>query len=871
MTFRWCRITVWFAALVVICAFFWLNQIGLPDFLTRRIVDTLHAHGFELRFARMRLHLANGIVAENVRLGDINITNNPTLSFAQVQLPINFPALLHGKVKIDGIVLRQGKLVWPLSPTNALTVERIQTQLHFQPDDTWRLNRFNAQFSGVRFDLSGEIAHAPALQKFFRGKKSSGSGALQAQLQKASSIAAQIHFEGAPLISLHVKGDARDAGSFVARLNVTAPAVQTPWGGGSQIRVAARLDSAGANSCNSSPVECIAFLQVTNAVALGVPVDFLQTHFYFTNQTWQLPDFEIVQNGARLQIVADENGATGDFQAHLRGQFNPETIRSLLQTNEIHWLEHLKFTGPLALNASASGNADDFSSIRAGGFIAVTNFSVNQTGSEANAVALPVDLLRTHFSLSNEVLRLPDLEIAQDRTHLQIAAVENNSTRQFNAGIRGQFHPATIRPLLTNPMAIREFENVEFREPLTLEANLQGRLDNFDSIGANGFISLTNIAIWRQAIDSGSGNFVYTNRALEFLHPVMHRAGGAQTMTADSVTLNFRDRLIYFTNGFSTTDPEAFINMIGPKAAHIVGPFIQFPSPPAVRVNGQVPLRDINSGSDMETADLRFDVYQPTPYRLKKFYTPAAQGIIRWLGQFLILSNMTGEIYGGQGSGYATFDFHPKQHVADYNFAVDVADVDIHRLATAFERTNKLEGFLSGALTVTSGNTESLMSWNGYGHASLRDGLIWDEPVFGFLSPVLNSIYPGLGNSRATDATATFGLTNGVFSTSSLEIRSTIVRLNYAGTVDLEKRLDARVNGQLLRDVWGVGPIIGTVLWPMSKLFEYHVTGTLEHPKSDPIYVPKALLMPLHPIRTIEGILPGSDVSTNSPPSPGQQ
>jgi hypothetical protein len=75
----------------------------------------------------------------------------------------------------------------------------------------------------------------------------------------------------------------------------------------------------------------------------------------------------------------------------------------------------------------------------------------------------------------------------------------------------------------------------------------------------------------------------------------------------------------------------------------------------------------------------------------------------------------------------------------------------------------------------------------------------------------------------------------------------------------------------LLRDVWGVGPIIGTVLWPMSKLFEYHVTGTLEHPKSDPIYVPKALLMPLHPIRTIEGILPGSDVSTNSPPSPGQQ
>ena len=53
------------------------------------------------------------------------------------------------------------------------------------------------------------------------------------------------------------------------------------------------------------------------------------------------------------------------------------------------------------------------------------------------------------------------------------------------------------------------------------------------------------------------------------------------------------------------------------------------------------------------------------------------------------------------------------------------------------------------------------------------------------------------------------------------------------------------------------------MLWPVSKLFEYQITGTLENPKSEPVYVlPKLLLMPLHPIRSLlEEILPSGDTN----------
>jgi hypothetical protein len=148
----------------------------------------------------------------------------------------------------------------------------------------------------------------------------------------------------------------------------------------------------------------------------------------------------------------------------------------------------------------------------------------------------------------------------------------------------------------------------------------------------------------------------------------------------------------------------------------------------------------------------------------------------------------------------------------------------------------------------------------------LHDGLIWDVPIFGILSPVLNRVSPGLGSSRATDATVRFTITNGVIYTDSLEIRSTMARLKYTGTLDLKQNVNARVEAQLLRNTPVIGSLISTVLWPVSKLFEYQVTGTLKNAKIAPVHIPSFLLMPLHPIRSLENMFPGDDNFTSPPP-----
>src|SRR5258708_844060 len=175
--FRWFRISAWLALLAAICAVVWLNRVGLPDFLKTRLVPELQSNGFGLEFTRMRLSLTRGLVAENVRIGHAQISGNPSLTLAEVQLQLDFRALLLRRLQVDGLVLREGKLLWPVSQTNTLALDKIQTDLRFQTNDTWSLDNFHAEFSGAKLNLSGDIAHAPEISgwKIFQGAKSTNA------------------------------------------------------------------------------------------------------------------------------------------------------------------------------------------------------------------------------------------------------------------------------------------------------------------------------------------------------------------------------------------------------------------------------------------------------------------------------------------------------------------------------------------------------------------------------------------------------------------------------------------------------------------------------------------------------------------------
>ena len=413
--------------------------------------------------------------------------------------------------------------------------------------------------------------------------------------------------------------------------------------------------------------------------------DTLNADLISCGGSWRAPELALTNlsaelGGGRLDVRAQLNVATREFTFTNASRFDLHAVAALLTPKTRERLAEFSWTQPPSLRAGGSlilpawtNRQPDWReevqpTIQLLGELAFTNGA---------ALGAKIDSADARFAYSNLVWRLLALAVTQSRTRLEISGSEDDATKDYRWRVRGVFDPAAIRPFLTASNAVRGFGIVQFTEPAHLDVDVWGRLYDYDGIGAAGRVALTNFTVRGQSMDSVTGELSYTNRVLAFINPCLWR--GAQTMTADAVTLDFNRRLIFFKNGHSTADPEAITRAIGPKTARIMEPY-HFLQPPTVLVEGCVPLHDINGGHDVDDADLRFDVVGGVPFQCLKLRAARVTGTIHWLGQSLVLTNIEAELYGGSGSGFATFDFRAPHEGADYQFTAAVRTSTCTRL-----------------------------------------------------------------------------------------------------------------------------------------------------------------------------------------------
>lgn len=851
--------------LLLIGVVLWLNQIGLPGFIKRPLIQTLRQDGIQVEFSRLRLNFIRGLVADNVHLGG-EAPDTPSLSVQEVHLQLNYSALLHRQVQLNGLVLRQGRFTLPVlysnQPPTVLVIDHIQTELRLQTNDVWVLDNFSANFGGAKFIFSGQLANASAITNFeFFHRKHVVSIAAQAQWKEIADDLDQVHFDDSSLLTLSVSGDARNVHSLFAVLTVKAPAAMTPWGSARDVEIVA-------HSVASS---------LTNTDGQGVPRDIdwkvqlarlrcekLNADFIACAGFWHAPNLNVTNLYARL--------GRGDLRAAVRldvntrelsftnsSCFDINAITTLLTPKTVARLSQFSFKWPPAFRGSGSLVLPDWTNrtpdwqhgiqptVRLAGQLDLTNAVMN---------GFPLSQVYARFSYSNEVWQIPETILVRPEGNLNLAGTENDATKEYRWHVHGALSPNFLRPFLTDKAA-HQFTNYVFNDPAYLDLSVGGRLYDYDSISATGHAALTNFSVRGESVDSVEADFTYARRVAVFLHP--HLQAGRQTLGADGVRLDWPGDRIYFTNGLGTADPQMVVNAIGPLAAQALRPY-RFPTLPTARVSGYAPLRDATN------ADLDFLVIGTTPLGWDKLRTPAITGEIHWTGQSLTLTNLVATVYGGDGTAYAHFDFRP-HNGAYFSFTINLTNVDVHELAMDLSSpTNHFEGRLTGHFIDTSGYSQDWQSCNGFGDADLRNGLIWDEPVFGVLSPFLNAVSPGMGNIRATDANAQFIMTNGVVAMNKLEIKTAMMQLHYDGTVDLKGNLKAHVTAELFRDVPGIGAVVTFLTSPVTKILEYKVGGTLQHPVYKPVYIPKFLLYMLNPIKTLKDLLP-QDNGANTAPS----
>jgi hypothetical protein len=963
----------------------YLNQIGLPDFAKKPLLEKLHSRGIDLQFSRLRLHFTRGVVADNVLIGGAT-KDAPKLTVTEVQVLPDFRKLARFQFQINSLLLRQARLVFSVTsdnqPERELIVSNIQTELRFLTNDVWELNHFRAQLADADLQLHGAITNASMMRnwKFAQARPSVKPFSLQDRLRELSDILDQIHFTSTPELKLQISGDARDMFSFAAQLTVRAPGAQTPWGNFNDGQLLARVippDSPGElpkaemtlhavnaetrwgaasnldltvhaaatevtnfnadldltaaqvsskwgsatdarftarwlhSPTNPIPISGHGELRVAQAETmwgsgrelqvsgwlttptnLTVPIDpswdrwtniapfalnldcrlgllqssnLVATNFLCAAH-WRAPHLQISKLTAQLyegSIAAYTDLAvdTREFTFTDISDFDVKQIFPLLTPMAQHWLSQFSWEKPPKLNASGAlvlpawtnrhpdWRTEVKPTIKLRGHVAADKGAFRE---------VPFDSASLHFTYTNLFWRLPDIVAIRPEGRLEMLHEANDATQDFYFRFHSAVDPRAIRPMLTTAQQ-RGFDLVGFSTPPVVDAEIWGRWRDLDRIGLKASLTMSNFTFRGESADSIQSSVTYTNRLLSFFEPQLQR--GTQHVSAASVMLDMDRERVFVTNVMSTGDPYAFTRTIGPVAARAIAPY-HFLKMPKIRVNGSIPFHQILN------ADLHFDV-EGGPLEWWNFKVPQISGRIDWLGDKLFLRGIHADFYGGKADGDAEFDFS-KGETASCHFDVFVSNSDLHWLMSDLDlHTNRLEGTLNCRLTVADGDAGNVNSWKGAGHVSLRNGFIWELPVFGVLSPALDGIAPGLGSSRATDGNATYILNNGTLHSDDLEIRASGMRLLYRGDVALNGRVDSRVEAELLRDTWVVGRMLSLALWPFSKIFEYKITGTLAKPKMEPLYLlPRMILMPLHPFETMKDLLakPPEPANTNAAP-----
>ncbi len=175
--------------------------------------------------------------------------------------------------------------------------------------------------------------------------------------------------------------------------------------GGSMILPAWTNQQPGLQAGVQPTIRLAGELAFTNGSMSGVALDSARTHFSYSNLVWRLPDLALAQSRTRLDISGDENDATKDYRWHIRGAFDPASLRPFLTaSNAAHVLDLFVFTEPAQVVVDVSGQLYDYNSIFAGGSAAVTNFSVS---------GHPVDSAAGGFFYTNHTLVVSNLALAQ--------------------------------------------------------------------------------------------------------------------------------------------------------------------------------------------------------------------------------------------------------------------------------------------------------------------------------------------------------------------------------------------------------------------------------------------------------------------------
>jgi len=215
-------------------------------------------------------------------------------------------------------------------------------------------------------------------------------------------------------------------------------------------------------------------------------------------------------------------------------------------------------------------------------------------------------------------------------------------------------------------------------------------------------------------------------------------------------------------------------------------------------------------------------------------------------GETLTFPDIAGVLVDGEMEGVLELD-HVFADPRELALELSLTNVDLFEVITKATDTEDtpysgnltLDLLLEGPVSLTDENW--LAALEGEGSVEIKEGTLFQIPLLLGLSRILSRVVRGFGYASQTDFTADFTLDDGILRSRSLFLRGNLLSIAGRGEYRFESRdIRANLKVQLLSE--GVlSEALNLVLWPIRKLIEVQLTGTLDQPDWQPRNLPREI------------------------------
>ncbi|NJK93100.1 MAG: hypothetical protein HC904_15545 [Blastochloris sp.] len=362
------------------------------------------------------------------------------------------------------------------------------------------------------------------------------------------------------------------------------------------------------------------------------------------------------------------------------------------------------------------------------------------------------------------------------------------------ANLKSKIDPTSFQKIFGDK-AQPFFNSLKFTEAPYIEASVHCQGLDFSTAEIQGVLAANQFSYKGVALKEVKTPFSFRNNELHLADLKVKREEGEGS---GEIWYDLKTRQVRLKGVKGRLKIRETATIIGDKMAEYAKPY-GFYEAPEFRVEGVVDLET------QEKTDL-------------KAYLKADKGLeYVFLGKLLSLKKVEADLtikgkelrfvprkpmslFEGELMGDLVVQMN---QVPSYAAQLQIKDQQFGQLMKTFFDNKDVSGKITGALKVR-GNFDDMSTMNGEGDFTVVKGFLYNIPMFGGFSEVLNSIVPNLGYSEASQAKTKFEIKQGVITISEVDVFSTAFALIGNGTYDMVKdevNMNMRVN---LRGVLGI-------------------------------------------------------------------